>query len=132
MHRGGVSFVGLQVYIEVAAAAEHARDAGNQLLAIFDQRIGCLLARLLRFPRVEKRIGHRHALAAQHHGTHGQADEFFVQVRNNKIRLIGADSSGLRIPRQELDRVLPRKQRESRRRIARGWTPAGSPPRPSA
>ncbi len=36
---GGGALVGLQIDIHIAALAEHARDAGNQLFSVLDQRV---------------------------------------------------------------------------------------------
>ena len=105
------ALVRLQEHVQVAALAEHARDARHQLLAVVDQRID----------RLAPRSSAARCSSASPSGTRwllrtteliGSALVFPVQVRHGERRLIRADPAGLGVARQELDHVLARQQRE--------------------
>ena len=53
------------------------------------------------------------ALAAEHNRADGDALDFLVQVGNDKVGLVGADSAGFVVARQELDGVFAGQEREA-------------------
>src|SRR5678815_4779700 len=63
---------------------------------------------------------HIDPLPAQNDRTDWNAFVFTDEIRNGKGRLIGSDSTSLRIPREKLDDVLSRKQRKTG--VVLNWT----------
>src|SRR5271167_1411913 len=79
--------ISFQVNVQGLILTKHARDAGNQLLAILNQRIGSFGAVFV-LDRVIKRVLDLHALAAQNNRADGDALFLFVQVGNDERSLI--------------------------------------------
>ena len=98
--------VRLQEHVQILPLTEYPSHAGNELLAVGDQRI-CGVGRNLLLHTVN-RVAERNALAAQYHGANGDALLFLDEIRHDECCLIRAHPARLRVAHEILDHVLAR------------------------